>query len=92
MNKVEIDGILCNKKESFTQNGKCITSFGLSIYNGKKNDKPVYDFIDCKLFDKTQFNNRDKVRITGWISVESWEKDGKTIKKVVFYVSEIQKQ
>jgi hypothetical protein len=91
MNEVKIDGILCNKKEAYTQSGKCITSFGLNFYNGKKDGKSVYDFIDCKMFDRTDLKNKDRVQLTGWLGVESWEKDGKTNKKVVFYARELVK-
>lgn len=89
MNEIKIDGKLCNKKESFTPSGKCITTFGLNFYNGKKDGKSVYDFIDCKMFDKINFNSKERVSITGWLGVESWTKDGKTNKKVVVYVKEI---
>ena len=89
MNEIKIDGILCNKKEAYTQTSKCITSFGLNFYNGKKDGKAVYDFIDCKMFDKTEFKNKDRVQLTGWLGIESWEKDGKTNKKVVVYVKEL---
>ena len=89
MNEIKIDGILCNKKEAYTQSGKCITSFGLHFYNGKKDGKAVYDFIDCKMFNKTALENKDRVQLTGWLGIESWEKDGKTNKKVVVYVKEL---
>ena len=89
MNEIKLDGILCNKKEAYTQSGKCITSFGLNFYNGKKDGKAVYDFIDCKMFEKTNFQNKDKIELTGWLGVESWEKDGKTNKKVVVYAREL---
>ena len=89
MNEIKIDGILCNKKESFTQSGKCITSFGLNFYNGKKDGKAVYDFIDCKMFEKSDLQNKDKVELIGWLGVESWTKDGKTNKKVIVYAKEL---
>ena len=89
MNEIKLDGILCNKKEAYTQAGKCITSFGLNFYNGKKDGKAVYDFIDCKMFNKTALENKDRVQLTGWLGIESWEKDGKTNKKVVVYVKEL---
>ena len=89
MNEIKLDGILCNKKEAYTQSGKCITSFVLNFYNGKKDGKAVYDFIDCKMFEKTALGNKDRVQLTGWLGVESWEKDGKTNKKVVVYVKEL---
>ena len=92
MNEIKIDGILCNKKEAYTQTGKCITSFGLNFYNGKKDGKAVYDFIDCKMFDKTEFKNKDRVNLTGWLWMDSWEKDGKTYKKIVIIIKSLERQ
>ena len=92
MNEIKLDGILCNKKESFTQSGKCITTFGLNFYNGKKDGKATYDFIDCKMFEKTPYTNKDKITITGWLGVETWTKDNRTNKKVLVYVKSIELQ
>lgn len=89
MNEVKISGKLCQKKEAFTQNGKCITSFGLSFYNGKKDGNTVYDFLDCKYFGKLNIKDKEIVDIVGWLAVESWQKDGKKYSKTVVYCKDV---
>lgn len=90
MNEIKIEGNIYSKEPIHTSNGKVITPFGLAIYNGKKDGKTVYDFIDCKYFGSINISDKTKVVVTGWIGVESWEKDGKTNRRTVIYAKEIQ--
>lgn len=89
MNEIKLDGKICSQKAFTTQSGKTITNFALNIYNGKKDGKAVYDFIDCKYFGALDIPDKTKVVVSGWLGVESWEKDGKTNKRVLVYAKEV---
>lgn len=89
MNEIKIDGKICSQRATKTASGKTITTFGLNIYNGKKDGKAVYDFVDCKYFGELDIADKTKVVVSGWLGVESWTKDGKTIKRVVVYANHV---
>lgn len=89
MNEIKIDGKICSQRAFNTQSGKTITSFSLNIYNGKKDGQSTYDFIDCKYFGSLDIADKTKVVVSGWIGVESWEKDGHTNKRIVVYAKEV---
>lgn len=91
MNEIKIDGKICSQRAISTQGGKTITTFRLNIYNGKKDGKSVYDFIDCKYFDSLNIPDKTNIVITGWLGVESWVKDGKENKRVVVYAKSVDK-
>lgn len=76
MNEIKISGKIYNKKESYTQSGKLCTTFGLSVWNGKKEDKNTYEFINCKFWGKIDNTDGDK-NIDGHLAFDVWEKDGK---------------
>ena len=89
MNKVEITGKVYNAKVTNSLSGKSITRFGLSVYCGKgKDGKSKYGFIDCKYFGNlvTDENLKD---VTGRLSIDSWEKDGKKFSKPEIIVDTI---
>ena len=89
MNKVELTGKIYNVKVSTTATGKKISRFGLSIYNGKDREgKSQYGFIDCKYFGEVQpaSNLKD---ISGRVTIDAWEKDGKKFSKVEILVDTI---
>lgn len=91
MNEIKLDGKICSQRAFNTQGGKTIISFSLNIYNGKKDGKAVYDFVDCKYFGELDIADKTKVVVSGWLGVESWTKDGKTNKRVVVYAKEVGK-
>lgn len=91
MNILELDGKICQQKAIITSTGKTITSFSLNFYNGKKDGKSQYAFIDCKLFDSLTIEDKTMVNCKGWLGSESWEKDGKKYSRIVFYVKEIER-
>lgn len=89
MNKVEITGKIYNIKETTTSNGKTISRFGLSIYNGKdKNGKSQYGFVDCKYFGRVTPSDLLK-DVVGRLTIDLWEKDGKKFSKVEILVEEV---
>lgn len=91
MNEIKIDGKICSQRAFLTQSGKTITTFSLNIYNGKKDGKSVYDFVDCKYFGALNIPDKTIVVITGWIGVESWVKDAKENKRVVVYAKSVER-
>lgn len=90
MNNVELNGKICQQKAITTSTGKTITSFSLNFYNGKKDGKSQYAFIDCKMFSALDIDDKSMVDCKGWLGSESWEKDGKKYSRIVFYVKEIE--
>lgn len=90
MNNVELNGKICQQKAITTSTGKTITSFSLNFYNGKKDGKSQYAFIDCKMFSAIDIDDKSNVACKGWLGSESWEKDGKKYSRIVFYVKEIE--
>ena len=90
MNNVELNGKICQQRAITTSTCKTITSFSLNFYNGKKDGKSQYAFIDCKMFSALDIDDKSNVTCKGWLGSESWEKDGKKYSRIVFYVNEIQ--
>ena len=89
MNKVELSGRIYNIKEATTSSGKTVTRFGLSIYTGKnKEGKSQYGFIDCKYFGRVS-TSEELQDVSGRLTVDSWEKDGKKFSKPEVIVDEI---
>lgn len=90
MNTLELNGKICQQKAITTSTGKTITIFSLNFYNGKKDGKSQYAFIDCKIFSALDIVDKSNVNCKGWLGSESWEKDGKKYSRIVFYVKEIE--
>ena len=88
-NKVVITGKAYRPQVRQTKSGKHITTFGLSVYNGKDRDgKSTYCFIDCKVFQNLPDINGE-VEISGKIAFECWEKDGKKFTKPIILVDRV---
>lgn len=90
-NKVVITGKACRPQVRQTKSGKSITTFGLSVYNGKDRDgRGTYCFIDCKVFENMS-DLSGEVRCEGRIGFDCWEKDGKKFTKPVIIIDKITK-
>lgn len=88
-NKVIITGRAYRPQVRTTKSGKAITTFGLSVYNGKDRDgKSTYCFIDCKYFDEANNLNGD-VRVEGKLAFDVWEKEGKKNTKPIIIVDKL---
>lgn len=88
-NKVLITGKAYRPQVRQTKSGKSITTFGLSVYSGKdKTGKGIYCFIDCKVFEDLS-NINGEVEITGRLSFECWEKDGKKFSKPIILADKV---
>ena len=90
MNEVKISGKIYNVKEAHTTSGKVISTFGLSVWNGKKDGNNTYEFINCKFWGNIGNKDGDKI-IQGKLTFDVWEKDGKKVSKPVILVETIRK-
>jgi len=82
-NYISLDGTLFQPESRKTKTGKTQYSFNLSFYNGKGTDgKAQYGSVRVKLFGDLAnnalgfFNEKDRVLVTGRLTMEKWEKDG----------------
>ena len=88
-NQVIISGRAYRPQVRTTRSGKVITTFGLSIWNGKDRDgKSTYCFMDCKCFTD-ESNLTGDVIVRGRIGFDCWEKDGKKFNKPIIIVDKI---
>lgn len=88
-NQVIVSGRAYRPQLRMTKSGKPITTFGLSIYNGKDKDgKSTYCFMDCKSFSD-ESNLAGDVLVSGRIGFDCWEKDGKKVTKPIIIVDKI---
>ena len=90
-NQVIISGKAYRPQVRQTKSGKSITTFGLSVWNGKDKDgKGIYCFIDCKCFtDESSLSG--EVTVSGRLAFDMWEKDGKKFTKPVIIVDKLEK-
>ena len=90
-NKIIITGRAYRPQVRTTKSGKSITTFGLSVYNGKdQSRKGTYCFIDCKYFKDASDLNGDII-IEGKLAFDVWEKDGKKNTKAIIIVDKLGK-
>lgn len=91
INKIEIIGRVYKATTTQTNSGKSITKFGLQFWNGKKDDKNTYAFIDVVIWDDIKLNDKDEVIVKGYLKCNEWEKDGKKLTKLFVNASEVKK-
>lgn len=84
MNHVTLSGTVFEPESRVAKSGIAVLTFRLSYYQGKgKDGKATYGGIDVTAFDRLahawdgQLQNKDKVIVTGHITLDKWEKDGK---------------
>lgn len=83
MNEIKLSGKVCNFKKY-----EKINIFSLRFYAGKdKEGKPTSGFCPCKT--KLDLSDGQEINAAGWMGFDSYEKDGKKIEKVCFWVKEI---
>ena len=90
-NKVELSGYVANYKEYKTKNDKTISSFGLSIYNGKnKEGKPQYEFVNIKAFKELNLVDREYIELIGHLAFEKWkDKRGNEQKSTIVFADNV---
>ncbi len=84
MNHVTLSGTVFEPESRVAKSGMAVLTFRLSYYQGKgKDGKATYGGIDVTAFDRLaqawdgQLQNKDKAIVTGHITLDKWEKDGK---------------
>lgn len=90
MNEVKLSGKIYNKKEAHTPSGKLCTTFGLSVWNGKKDGNNTYEFMNCKLWGELPDTDGEKI-VQGKLAFDVWEKDGKKQVRPYILVDSINK-
>lgn len=84
MNHMTLSGTVFQLESRAAKSGMAVLTFRLSYYHGKgKDGKATYGGIDVTAFDRLaqawdgQLHDKDKVIVTGHITLDKWEKDGK---------------
>lgn len=89
-NVIELDGYVNNLK-SRQAGTHTVTSFSLAFWNGKKDDKNTYGYIDVDVWDLDHtIKDKDNVKVNGVVKSNSWEKDGKKYSKVFINASSVE--
>jgi single-stranded DNA-binding protein len=90
MNEVKISGKICNVKHETLPSGKKFSTFGLSVWMGKKDGKNVYEFINCEMWDEHIVTSAGDKDVFGQLKIASWVgKDGKKQTKTSINVKSI---
>ena len=99
MNHVTLSGTVFEPESRAAKSGMAVLTFRLSYYQGKgKDGKATYGGIDVTAFDRLahawdgQLQNKDKAIVTGHITLDKWEKDGKKYYKHRLIADDIGKQ
>jgi single-strand DNA-binding protein len=94
MNKLDMIGNLVKDWElKYLPNGTALATNTIAVTDGFGDNEKTF-FFDLKAFGKTAenlnnfFKKGEKIAISGKITQETWEKDGKKNSKVVVFVSE----
>lgn len=91
MNEVKITGKICNLKHETLSNGTNFSTFGLSVWMGKKDGKDVYEFINCEMWNEHLVVSGGDKDITGKLKVASWVgKDGKKQSRITINVKTVE--
>lgn len=84
MNHVTLSGTAFEPNTRVAKSGMAVLTFRLSYYQGKDKDgKATYGGMNVTAFDRLaqawdgQLHDKDKVIVTGHITLDKWEKDGK---------------
>lgn len=99
MNYMTLSGTVFQPESRVAKSGMTVLTFRLSYYQGKgKDGKATYGGIDVTAFDRlahawdSQLQDKDKVIVTGHITLDKWEKDGKKYYKHRLIADDIGKQ
>ena len=99
MNHVTLTGTVFQPEIRVAKSGMAVLTFRLSYYQGKgKDGKATYGGIDVTTFDRLaqawdgQLQDKDKVIVTGHITQDKWEKDGKNYYKHRLIAEDIGKE
>lgn len=92
MNELKLKGRIFNKKVAYTKTQKAVTTFGLSVWNGKDAEgKNTYEFVNAKHWGEI-VDTEGEVDITGRIAFDTWnDQSGKKQVRMYILVNEIRK-
>lgn len=86
MNEIKLSGTIFGLEVK-----EKIATFDLSFYNGKNKDGSFKKsgYIQVKYFENMNFREKEKVEVTGYLTEDYWEKDGKKYSKLCLIAKEI---
>lgn len=86
MNEVKLSGTIFGLEVK-----EKIATFDLSFYNGKNKDGSFKKsgYIQVKYFENMNFREKERVEVTGYLTEDYWEKDGKKYSKLCLIAKEI---
>lgn len=96
-NRIEIDGFVHKIELRYTKSGTPIWNgiLRFNIHKDKESGEWSAEFIDIKAFSdlaeqaKRELNNKDKVKIIGWLRIEKWQdKEGNNRNNTVINLNE----
>lgn len=88
INNIQIQGYINFVKTLPTKTGKKLTTFSLSVYAGKVNNKSAYSSIKCVYFGEEKLSNKEQYVIVGKLQGEIY-KDKKNIIIIVDEINQI---
>ena len=90
-NLVVVEGRLTRDAEiKYSKSGKPYTNFTVAsnYWTGKEE---ATNFIDILSFDELRFSKGDKVRVTGVLRQDTWEKEGQKMSKIKIIAEKVDK-
>jgi len=90
-NLVVVEGRLVRDADlKYSKSGKPYTNFTVAsnYWNGKEE---ATNFIDILSFDELRFSKGDKVRVTGVLRQDTWEKEGQKMSKIKIIAEKVDK-
>lgn len=86
MNEIKLSGTIFGLEVK-----EKIATFDLSFYNGKNKDGSFKKsgYIQVKYFETMNFREKEKVEVSGYLTEDYWEKDGKKYSKLCLIAKEI---
>ena len=85
INSIQIQGYINFVKTLPTKTGKKLTTFSLSVYAGKVNNKSAYSSIKCVYFGEEKLSNKEQYVIVGKLQGKIY----KDKKNIIIIVDEI---
>lgn len=86
MNEIKLSGTIFGLEVK-----EKIATFDLGFYNGKNKDGSFKKsgYIQVKYFENMNFREKERVEVSGYLTEDYWEKDGKKYSKLCLIAKEI---
>jgi single-strand DNA-binding protein len=100
MNNVTISGKVWDPEIRYASSGMCIATVNVSVYDGKDRDTQKAKYFNIKVIafkEQAELMGNsivkgDRVIVSGRLSEEKWEKDGKTNRRTTLIAETIGKE